>query len=149
MISRDWQCMACGHTFHSYDGNPACPKCGCVRVQWVPGGGHVRKHAGVDATVRSLAESYGMSDINTPSPSRLNRAMPKYDAPKADGPTLNFAPGFAAPFHTGGRATCEPSQTRVDFKVRTAPEAAIPQAQHNYPGLGSSHWLGIRRPYRS
>src|SRR5215475_10871001 len=99
MISRDWRCLAasCGSVFHSYDANPECPQCGNVRVTWVPGGGHVMAKApGIDRTVRQLADNYGMSDVNSPSPSRLNRAMPQA-ARAASGPAVQFAPGFAAP----------------------------------------------------
>src|SRR5215471_341346 len=87
MLSRTWQCAnkRCGAQFHSYEhGNPPCPRCGCVRVGWVPGGGHVSSTKGLDASLKALAQSYGMSDINSASPSRLNRAMPKHDPVVAD-----------------------------------------------------------------
>ena len=150
MLSRNWQCMngRCRSVFHSYDhGNPPCPRCGCVRVTWIPGGGHVSNVKGPDATLRSLANSYAMGDINSASPSRLNRSMPKHNPVVADGPVLNFAPGFAAPFNTAGRATCEPSRERVDFKVTTAVEKQL-TPQGNLPQIGASGWKGMRRQFR-
>jgi hypothetical protein len=121
MISRNWQCLnrRCGSEFHSYEkGNPECPKCGCVRVSWIPGGGHIGKAApSADATLRSLATDYGMADLNSGSPSRLNRAAPKYDGAVAD-PGLgvkHFAPGFAAHVSPNG-ATCSPSLAPVDLR---------------------------------
>lgn len=150
MLSRDWQCgnKRCGCVFHSYEhSNPPCPRCGCVRVSWVPGGGHVGSMQALDASLKNLAKSYGMSDINSASPSRLNRAMPKHDPVVADGPVLNFAPGFAAPFNRAGRATCEPSRTGVNFTVRSAAEAKLPK-QNNMPAIGADTWKGMRRAFK-
>lgn len=85
MISRDWHCQneACGHAFHSFEkGNPPCPKCGCVRVSWIPGGGHVMAMAPrIDKRLRMIAEQQGMKNLNSPSPSRLNRAAPRVNVP--------------------------------------------------------------------
>lgn len=112
MLSRDWKCLnrACGRIFHSFEkGNPPCSHCGCVKVAWVPGGGHIAKTSpGIDQTVRQLAHDYGMSDINTPSKSRLNRAMPKFAQRVPDLPVQHFAPGFSAPVSSQG-ATCQES----------------------------------------
>lgn len=121
MISRNWQCLnrRCGTTFHSYEkGNPECPQCGCIKVAWVPGGGHIGKVApSADATLRSLATDYGMSNMNSASPSRQNRAMPRYEGATAD-PGLgvkHFAPGFSAHVSPNG-ATCSPSLSPVNLK---------------------------------
>jgi hypothetical protein len=151
MLSRDWQCLngRCKATFHSYEHTaPSCPKCGCVRVGWTPGGGHVGSMKALDASLNALAKSYGMTDIaNSPSRS-LNRAMPKHDMVAADGPVINFAPGFAAPFHTGGRATCEPSRTKVDFKVSAAAEKQLTPSGAFGPQIGASNWKTMRKAYR-
>ena len=118
MISRDWRCMnkRCGRVFHSFEkGNPECTWCGCARVAWIPGGGHIGTGAAaVDKTVRSLAADYGMSQVNTPSHSRLNRAMPKFPQPVADMPVKHFAPGFSAPVSSHG-ATCQVSEAAVNL----------------------------------
>jgi hypothetical protein len=118
MISRDWQCLnrRCGRVFHSFEkGNPECTWCGCARVSWIPGGGHIgTKGAAVDQTVKSLATDYGMRNINTPSQSRLNRAMPKVEQPRADMPVKHFAPGFSAPVSSQG-ATCQVSEAAVNL----------------------------------
>lgn len=118
MLSRDWICEnpACRKVFHSYaHGNPECPACECVRVSWVPGGGHIAaKSPGIDRTVRDLAEQYGMTNINSPSPSRLNRAMPKHWFPVQQSMgTKSFAPGFAAEIDANGNASCSTSATAV------------------------------------
>ena len=151
MLSRNWTCMnpRCRTVFHSFEhGNPPCPQCGCVRVSWIPGGGHMAKQApGVDATLKQLAHNYGMTDINSPSPSRLNRAMPKHDNAVADGPILNFAPGFSAPYNRAGRATSGWSVNNVNFRVTTPAEKALATAK-TYPRMGRDHWHALRTPYR-
>jgi hypothetical protein len=84
MVSRDWCCLnsRCGSQFHSFDDHPECPKCGCVRVHWIPGGGHIGKLAPrMDRTVRSLASDFGFTNLNSPSASRLNRGAPRADHP--------------------------------------------------------------------
>jgi hypothetical protein len=114
MLSRDWHCDGCGADFHSYDhGDPPCPYCG-GRAVWVPGGGHISSEyaKGCDRTVRGLAADYGLSNLNTPSPSRLNRAMPlaagSQIAPDRSLGMKHFAPGFASYFHPT-QPTCGPS----------------------------------------
>jgi len=89
-----------------------------------------------------------MKNINSGSSSRLNRAMPKYDAPAADGPVLTYAPGFSAPFNLAGRATCEPSHNRVDFKVSAAAEKPM-GLSGTLPDIGASGWTSHRSVYRS
>jgi hypothetical protein len=109
-----------------------------VRVAWVPGGGHIAKVSpGYDTTLRSLATDYGMSNINSPSHSRLNRSMPKFPQPQADMPVKHFAPGFSAPVSSGG-PTCQESEVRGNQVVgkvmtnRTLPASGtIPGPQHN------------------
>ena len=151
MLSRDWQCLnkRCGQQFHSYErGNPDCPHCGCARVSWIPGGGHIASQApAADRQLRSLADQYGMKNINSGSESRLNRAMPKFDHAPADGPVMGFAPGFSAPFNRAGRATCETSHNNVQFKTTVA--AGTKQAgSRTYPLIGASNWQNIRTVYR-
>jgi len=152
MLSRTWQCAnkRCGAQFHSYEhGNPPCPRCGCVRVGWIPGGGHIGSIKALDASLKSLAQSYGMSDINSASPSRLNRAMPKHDPVVADSPVVKqFAPGFVAPWNTGGRATCEPSRAKVDYKVRMESEKPLSPQLRAGPQIGASTWKTMRKAYR-
>jgi hypothetical protein len=102
----------------------------------------------LDRSLNALAKSYGMTDIAN-SPSRtLNRAMPKHDPAVADGPVLNFAPGFAAPFNRSGRATCEPSRSRVDFKVTAAAEKQLSPTGAFGPQIGASNWKSMRRAYK-
>ena len=123
MVSRDWCCLneRCRAAFHSFDDAPECPQCGNVRVHWIPGGGHIGKVApGHDRRLNHLANAYGMTDINSSSHSRLNRAMPRavHPGPESLRGQHTFAPGFTANiYHT---ASCEPSLTRNNFKGVTA-----------------------------
>lgn len=137
MISRDWICKnkSCGRVFHSFErANPACTWCGCVRVAWVPGGGHVAKVApSADATLKSLAHDYGMSDINSASHSRLGRAMPKYEQKKVDMPTMHFAPGFSAGVSSSG-ATCQETEARGNSVVGKVTTGRTLPASRSVPG---------------
>jgi hypothetical protein len=85
MISRDWHCLnvECGRVFHSFEkSQPPCPSCGCLRTDWVPGGGHIMAVAPrLDARIRSIADQHGMTNLNSPSPSRLDRAAPRVESP--------------------------------------------------------------------
>ena len=122
MISRDWCCLnvRCRNTFHSFEPAPYCPTCGNARVSWIPGGGHTAKVAPqADRTLRGLADRYGFTNLNSPSPSRLNRAAPKADHP---GPERflgqhTFAPGFSANIYS--KSSCEPSLVRNNMKGTT------------------------------
>lgn len=110
MISRNWHCLSCRKVFHSFERNsPECPVCGSLKCTWVPGGGHVAKLApGVDQTVKQLAFDYGMSDVNSPSPSRLNRAMPRPPVSRTDNPTVNLG-GVPVPVPMDEMPVCVPT----------------------------------------
>jgi hypothetical protein len=116
-VVRTWNCQntACGKIFDHGDPNPACPKCGCVRVAWQPAGGHVGGVSkGADDELRKLADVFRMNDMHS---AERGRAAKKVAAPIAAARgSLNFAPGFSAAF--SAEPTCQPSATRVDFKVK-------------------------------
>jgi hypothetical protein len=139
-------------TFHSYEkANPPCPECGCIKVSWVPGGGHIGKMAPkADATLRSLADSFGLTNMNSPSPSRLNRAQPKIEQPPVDDSmgVKHFAPGFSAHVSRGwdgmGGATCGPSEGSVTAAGRVTVGAALSPGQRSYPGV-QRNFGGTRR----
>ena len=71
----------------------------CVRVQWIPGGGHIAGTAkAADAELRNLVDVFKMTDIN--SAQRGERAMPKLAQPVNPGrnaPNMQFGPGFTSP----------------------------------------------------
>lgn len=124
MISRDWQCLnrQCGQPFHSFDPSPACPRCGNVRVHWIPGGGHIGATAPkMDRELRRLSDQFGGMNFNSPSESRLNRAAPRANHPNPQSAIgqKSFGPGFTANIYEN-RASCEVSQARVNLKASTA-----------------------------
>ena len=151
-IIRSWLCLnsRCSTQFEAWDANPACSKCGCVRVQWVPGGGHVAGSAkAADAELRGLADHYGLGDIN--SARRDERAKPKLPPqPVVDRntPSINFGHGFTAPVHAGGAAMCIPSTSNVNFKARVATGRALPSSR-SVPGVHAGTTLeASHRPLR-
>jgi hypothetical protein len=66
-----------------------------------------------------LAKDYGMTDMNSVSHSRVNRAMPwsrgLHAQPDRSLGIKHFAPGFSAHFHPT-YPTCSPSETPVNIR---------------------------------
>ena len=141
-IIRSWHCqnVRCGKEFSAWESNPTCPSCGCVRVAWVPGGGHVAGTAkAADAELRNLVDVFKMTDVN--SAKRGERAMPKLPPQPVvgrDQPNMQFAPGFTAPLarDSQGRvvATCQPSTSHVNFKAKVAAGVPLPHSR-SVPGV--------------
>ena len=142
-ILRTWQChnRRCGNTFDSWDDYPSCPGCKNVKVSWVPGGGHVMGVAPqADADIRSLADTFGLSDLtSTRHGQKGGRAKPPLPATTAPagGNAMAFG-GFVTPqpYALGSdgqvHATCMPAANRVDYKVKAAPGTQLP-ASKIYP----------------
>lgn len=142
-VIRSWHCqnVRCGKEFSAWESNPTCPGCGCVRVAWVPGGGHVAGTArAADAELRNLVDVFKMTDVN--SAKRGERAMPKLPPQPAHAgrnePNINFGQGFTSPIvrDTNGRvmATCLPSTSNVNFKAKVAAGVALPHSR-SVPGV--------------
>ncbi len=96
-IQRSWICenRACAAWFDSYEPNPECPKCKCVRVSWRPNGGHIGGAAkSADTELRALADIFRMGDMNS---GEEGRAAKKVRLPQA-------APGASQPINFGGFA---------------------------------------------
>lgn len=119
MLSRNWRCLnpACGKEFHSYErGNPECTFCRCVKVAWIPGGGHIgAKAPGIDKTLRALAADYGLSNLNSVSPSRQAQAKVMPAAPAAGSyGTKQWAPGFSSEVYANPH--CQSSSTPINLR---------------------------------
>lgn len=146
MISRDWHCLneKCGGAFHSFDrANPPCPKCGCVRVSWVPGGGHIMGMAPrMDKRLRMIAEQQGMSDLNSVSPSRSMRAAPKAPTPPLSPElgTKHWGMGITSQFSAHGPVCVESANPiRLRGQVGVGPNA-LPRGPNNaFPGPSANH----------
>lgn len=122
-IIRSWNCgnKRCAEVFDSWESNPACPACGCVRVSWHPGGGHIAGTAkSCDADLRALADCFRLTDMNSGEEGRGAKKIRLPDAPAPNsGPVHTFAPGFSAAVNPQAGATCVPTTSQVDFKVKT------------------------------
>jgi hypothetical protein len=71
----------------------------------------------MDARLRSIADQHNLTNLNSASPSRLNRAAPRIETP-AISPELgihHFAPGFSAPISAHG-PICVPSSSPVNLR---------------------------------
>ena len=142
-VIRSWQCLnaRCGHEFTAWESNPKCPTCKCVRVHWIPGGGHVAGTAkGCDAELRALADAFKMPDIHSSARGGYAKQGQVKHAAVAgrDQPNMQFAPGFTAPLarDSQGRvvATCQPSTSHVNFKAKVAAGVPLPHSR-SVPGV--------------
>ena len=127
-VLRTWHCQnsRCGQQFDAWDANPECPACHCVRVAWVPAGGHIGKAAKTgDAELRALADVFRMTDMNSAEEGRAAKKVNLPQPAPTDGPVHTFAPGFSAPVAPGAGAACVPSSNKVDFKVKATPGSRI------------------------
>lgn len=136
-ILRSWLCLnsRCGSQFNAWEENPPCTKCGCVRVQWVPAGGHVRNVAGgADAEFRALADAFNMNDMHSAvrgEAAKKIKSQPNVDPQSA--PAHQFAPGFSAVAHPS-QAVCVPSMNKVNFKAKAGVGSALPHSR-TVPGI--------------
>jgi hypothetical protein len=147
-VIRSWACLnaRCNNQFQSWDSNPECPKCRCVRVSWIPGGGHVAGTArAADADLRTLADNYGLTDLA--SARRGERAKPSINQPSAPVASrhdaMQFGPGFAArPYviDRGGRVhpVCEPSMQKVNFKTKLGAEIPLGPGKLGHAPISSN-----------
>jgi hypothetical protein len=147
MIIRSWICdnSRCGQWFDSYEPNPACPKCGCVRVSWRPAGGHIGGQAkGAEKELRALADIFKMTDMNS---AQEGQAAKKVNLPApstSDVQPMNFG-GFAAAVDPSramrsenpSGAQCVPTVNRFNVKAAAGIGHALP-ANSAYPGIRSN-----------
>ena len=118
-VIRHWQCMnaRCSTQFESWDANPECPTCRCVRVQWIPGGGHVAGTAkAADAELRALADVFKMTDMHS---AERDYAAKRVSTPTSAGSApMQFGNGFAANVNPAAGAQCVPTANRINYKVK-------------------------------
>lgn len=138
-VIRNWRCLngRCAHTFESWEPNPECPSCHCVRVEWVPGGGHVAGTAAAcDADLRALADVFRMNDMHSARRGEAAKIV-KAQPPPASGPVHTFAPGFSAPVNPQHGAVCVPTTSHVDFKAKVGIGNKLAPSKV-FPGVGSN-----------
>lgn len=141
-ILRSWICenrRRCGAWFDSYEANPACPACKCVRVSWRPNGGHIGTGAkSADSELRALADIFKLGDLNSAEAGRGAKKVSLPDAPAANGGNVKtFAGGFSAAINPEGGAQCVPTANKIDYRVKATPGNALaPNAA--YPSINSN-----------
>lgn len=156
MISRDWMCLnpRCRSTFHSFEkANPPCPKCGCMRVDWVPGGGHIMAMAPrVDKRLRAISDQHGGMNLNSPSPSRVNRAAPRLETPPLS-PELgvkHWGMGITSQFSRHGPVCVEASNpVNLHGKVLVGNNASPHSSSNTIPGPGANAVVHARTKQRT
>src|ERR1700690_1701808 len=140
-VIRTWQCqnLRCGHSFDSWESNPECPTCKCVRVGWLPAGGHIGNAAkGADRELRALADIFRLDNMNSAERGRAAKKVNLPPAPAANpGNVTTFAGGFSAAVDPTRGAQCVPTANKFDVKVKAAPGIAL-SPNSTYPSIRSN-----------
>ena len=137
-VIRSWICgnSRCSASFDSWEPNPSCPRCKCVRVSWKPGGGHIAGVAkAADAELRALADVFRMSDMNSASRDRGAKIVP-VQAPQAAGPVHHFPGGFSATVNPNVGAQCVPTANKMDFRAKVGMGTPLAHSR-SIPGVHS------------
>ena len=134
-VIRTWACCNCGREFDSWEPYPECPACECVRVTWVPGGGHI---AGIsrsgDAEFRALADVFKLDDLRS---ARRDEAAKITRTSPTGGTPHNFGGGFIATIDPSQGAQCVPTANKVNFKVGAEVGRALGSGQLGLPSVQS------------
>lgn len=141
-IIRTWICgnARCNKTFDSWEPNPECPTCKCVRVSWCPGGGHVGGGGkDADRELRALADIFRMSDMNSAEEGRGAKKvrLPEQTAPNPAN-VHTFAGGFSAAVNPSLGAQCVPTANKIDYKVKAEPGNRLGPSSFGMPGIRSN-----------
>ena len=128
-VIRTWICenARCSERFDSWEANPECPKCHCVRVSWCPAGGHIGGAAkAADADLRALADHFSLLDMNSGERGRQAKKVNLPPPPdRHSGPVHTFGPGFSAVVNPAAGAQCVPTANKVDYKIKATPGNAL------------------------
>jgi hypothetical protein len=133
---RSWRCLngRCDHAFTAWEPNPSCPKCGCVRVNWIPGGGHCGGTAkAADAELRALVDIFKLPDINSAQRDRAAKKVATQPT-AVGGPLMSFGPGFVAHAHPS-QAVCVPTANKVNYKARLGTGQPLGPGKMGMPGI--------------
>jgi len=144
-VIRTWVCLNCSQEFDSWESNPACPSCECVRVSWVPGGGHI---AGVsrsgDAEFRALADVFRLDDLHSAKQGESAKIM-RTPPPQTGGTPHDFG-GFVANIDPNAGAQCLPAANKINFKARAEIGRSLGGGQLGAPSVQSV--TGMDSSYR-
>lgn len=137
-ILRTWRCLnrACGQTFDSWEPNPSCTNCQCVRVDWQPAGGHIGSASrGADKELRALADVFKMTDMNSTDRDRGAKKVSLPPPQPASGPVHTFAGGFSAAINPAAGAQCVPTANKIDYRIKAEPGNRLGPGALGMPGV--------------
>jgi hypothetical protein len=140
-VIRTWGCLNCGREFDSWEANPACPACECLRVTWVPGGGHI---AGVsrsgDAEFKALADVFRLDDLKSARRDEAAKIVREQQPPYANsvfGTPHDFG-GFVANINPNVGSQCVPVANKINFKAKAEVGRALGGGQLGMPSVQSN-----------
>src|SRR5271166_4248459 len=125
MPNRSYLCLNrnCVAAFNSSAERPTCPRCKGRIVKWLPQPVNVSRGTSksIDATARGLADSYGMTNYNTPVVGR--RAAPPAAAEASNVKPFDFGAGWRAnlPTDAQGRPVTMCVPTGLTSKLKGSP----------------------------
>jgi hypothetical protein len=137
-IIRSWICenARCSEWFESWEANPECPKCKCVRVSWRPNGGHVGGYSkNADVELRALADCFKLDNLNSAERGRAAKVIKTPPVPTGS-QVHTFAGGFTAAINPTAGPQCVPTSNHLDFKVKAAPGSRL-SPSGKYPSMSS------------
>jgi hypothetical protein len=106
----------------------------------------------MDARLRSIADQHGMTNLNSASPSRLNRAAPRLETPPLS-PELgvkHWGMGITSQFSAHGPVCVEASNPiNLHGKVAIGPNAAPHSSSATIPGPGANAIVQARSTQRT
>ena len=146
-VIRSWICdnSRCGEWFDSYEPNPACPKCRCVRTSWRPAGGHIGGASkSADHELRVLADMFKMNDMNSAQEGRGAKKVNLPDAPQATGNNVMNFGGFAAAVDPRMGAQCVPTVNKVNYKVKAGAETRLAGGALGMPDIRTNTTVEAR-----
>lgn len=139
-IKRSWRCLnsRCGEAFDAWEQNPECPSCHCVRVEWVPGGGHIAGTAkACDAELRALADAFRLPDMASARRGEAAKRPMAQQPVARDAPAMSFGGGFVAQVDPNRGAQCVPTANRMDFKTKVGIGNKLAPSKV-FPGVGTN-----------
>jgi hypothetical protein len=133
MVTRTWACLNrhCQSQFDHEADFPPCPRCGGIRVKWLPRPFGILSTGTrqADQTAKSLADDFQLTDFRSPATGR-NNSLP-HGAPAAAQNAVSWAApgmhGWNLPADAQGRvlSACVPTGVTAKLSGQHIPQGVV------------------------